>query len=81
MWGTASRSPTTTTRAPRCRSDRRATLRRCLAEPTERRLCADGQWPVVVGDMVVQRDTGHLTTVYARHLAEPLARALRVDRP
>ncbi len=47
---------------------------------TEQWLCADGQCPAVVGDMVVQRDTGHLTTVYARHLAEALGRKLRLDR-
>jgi hypothetical protein len=30
--------------------------------------------------MVVQRDTGHLTTVYARHLAGALGRELRLGR-
>ena len=44
--------------------------------PTEQWLCADGACPAVVGDMVVQRDTGHLTTVYARHLADALGRRL-----
>ena len=43
---------------------------------TEQWLCADGACPAVVGDMVVQRDTGHLTTVYARHLADALGRRL-----
>jgi peptidoglycan/LPS O-acetylase OafA/YrhL len=47
---------------------------------TEPWLCADGQCPAVVGDMVVQRDTGHLTTVYARHLADALGRELRLGR-
>jgi peptidoglycan/LPS O-acetylase OafA/YrhL len=47
---------------------------------TEQWLCADGQCPAVVGDMIVQRDTGHLTTVYARHLAEALGRELRLTR-
>jgi peptidoglycan/LPS O-acetylase OafA/YrhL len=47
---------------------------------TEQWLCADGQCPAVVGDMVVQRDTGHLTTVYSRHLAEALGRELRLRR-
>ena len=48
---------------------------------TEQWLCADGQCPAVVGDMVVQRDTGHLTTVYSRHLAGALGRRLGLDRP
>ncbi len=43
---------------------------------TEQWLCADGVCPAVVGDMVVQRDTGHLTTVYARHLADALRREI-----
>lgn len=47
---------------------------------TEQWLCADGECPAVVGDMVVQRDTGHLTTVYSRHLADALGRELGLDR-
>jgi len=94
--------PSRSTRPPRCLSERKASLKRCLDQPTERRarasqisaqaarqagvqvvptaqwLCADGQCPAVVGDMVVQRDTAHLTTVYARHLADPLAKALKM---
>ncbi|GAA1479023.1 acyltransferase family protein [Nocardioides aestuarii] len=47
---------------------------------TEQWVCADGQCPAVVGDMVVQRDTGHLTTVYSRHLAGALGKRLGLDR-
>ena len=48
--------------------------------PTEQWLCTDNACPAVVGDMVVQRDTGHLTTVYARHLADGLGRRLGLRR-
>lgn len=43
---------------------------------TEQWFCADGRCPAVVGDFVTMRDTGHVTTDYARELAEPLGRAL-----
>ena len=43
---------------------------------TEQWFCADGRCPAVVGRFVTMRDTGHVTTAYARELAEPLGRAL-----
>ncbi len=39
-------------------------------------LCAADLCPLVVGDVLTVRDHHHLTTVYARLLAEPLGRAL-----
>jgi peptidoglycan/LPS O-acetylase OafA/YrhL len=47
---------------------------------TERWFCAAGRCPAVVGRTITMRDQGHVTTVYARRLTEPLARALGVRR-
>jgi len=40
--------------------------------------CWDGVCPAVIGSTVSYRDRGHLTTTYARQLAEPVARALEI---
>ena len=44
--------------------------------PTRQWFCVDGQCPAVIGQYVPMRDEGHVTTAYARSLAEPLGRAL-----
>lgn len=43
-------------------------------------VCWDGLCPAVVGDHITYRDTGHITATYARWLADPLGRALGLDR-
>ena len=46
----------------------------------ERWFCQDRLCPPVVGRYVAMRDTEHMTTEYARHLAGPLAAALGLGR-
>jgi hypothetical protein len=41
-----------------------------------RRICIDDPCPVVVDDMIVFRDIGHLSATYARSLAPALAAAI-----
>jgi len=42
--------------------------------------CFERECPAVVGRTVTMRDSEHMTPEYARQLAEPVARALRLDR-
>lgn len=42
--------------------------------------CFERQCPSVVGSTVTMRDSEHMTPEYARQLADPVARALRLDR-
>lgn len=42
--------------------------------------CADGSCPSVIGNFIPMRDKDHVTTPYAEHLADALARRLELDR-
>lgn len=59
------------------RSARRASVQVDVV-PTRQWFCVDGDCPAVIGDLVPMRDEGHVTTAYARSLAEPLGRALGI---
>jgi peptidoglycan/LPS O-acetylase OafA/YrhL len=43
---------------------------------TRQWLCADGRCPTVVGNVIVFKDTSHLTQEYVRILSQPLAAAI-----
>ena len=44
--------------------------------PTGQWFCYRGKCPAVVGDIIVHRDTGHMTNEYSAFLADPLTHAL-----
>ena len=51
-----------------------------VVDPTKW-LCWDGSCPVIIGSTISYRDTNHMSAAYSARLADPLARALQLDRP
>ena len=47
---------------------------------TRKWFCVEDRCPAVIGNYIPMRDEGHITTVYARSLAEPLGKALKILR-